>query len=313
MCMVCVCVSVFVCVCTHTQPMQWPVHYHLDLCCLMLCKIHLIKGIMVVGREATLTFEPNAPSHRPSAIPEEHGEQMMLLPPSVGFLRACANHQKVSFSSIFMFDISRTKFLSNHMLKIKDLSSKIVLFSFTRTIMQEWNLFPNMFANMVNNNSFKFCFGSKRIPLPSEWAQPPTISLILEKRVPTFAYRMRTVCFVLPSSCFQITCPLPFGLYPQMAKAGASLSRCCCCLERWAWKGSEVPHGSTNCTPGFLVRRFMANLSFKDQGLGSGASTSSYFSPESVNSRKKGKNWLQETERNWFLKSTKCHQLSSKA
>lgn len=72
---VCVCLCVLawgVCPYTHTQaelnyrPVQWPALYHLDLCCLMLSKICLIKGMMVVRREVILTFETNAHSHYPS-------------------------------------------------------------------------------------------------------------------------------------------------------------------------------------------------------------------------------------------------------
>lgn len=134
MCMVCVRVLVFVCVHSHSAYVpSCPLSFGFVL---FNALTHLIEGIMVVRREATLTFEPNALSHCPSAIPENHRERKMLSPLSEGFLRAWANHRKVSFSSIVMSDISRTKFLSNDMLKIKHLPSKIVLFSSTRTIMQ---------------------------------------------------------------------------------------------------------------------------------------------------------------------------------
>lgn len=72
------CINVCVSPYTHTQaelndrPVHWPALYHLDLCCLMLSKICLIKGIMVVRREVILTFETNAHSHYPrcSGIPQ---------------------------------------------------------------------------------------------------------------------------------------------------------------------------------------------------------------------------------------------------
>ena len=106
---VCLCVLAWgVCPYTHTQaelnyrPVQWPALYHLDLCCLMLSKICLIKGITVVRREVTLTFETNAHSHYPSCSgvpPGTMGNKScshFFLQQE--FFRACAHHLTVSFS-----------------------------------------------------------------------------------------------------------------------------------------------------------------------------------------------------------------------
>lgn len=182
----------------------------------MLSKIHLIKGIMVVRREATLTFEPIVPSHCPSMM-----GTMICSPRTLGntwgfplqrdSLGPVPTTRK-PHSLPFLCFISRTKFLSSDMLKIKHLSSKIVLFSSTRTIIQGWHLFLNMFTKVVNNNSSKFYFGSTRTSLPSEWPQAPTISLVLEKSVPTFAYRKRTAMF--PAALQLLSDKPPSALWP---------------------------------------------------------------------------------------------------
>lgn len=138
--------------------MHWPALYHLDLCCLTLSKIRLIKGIMVVRREVILTFETNADSHYQAAArsPWTTGNKCRCSTlPLAGVLRAGANRLKTSFPSIYMFEISRTKFLSCGLLQIKHLWSKMVL-CFLLQGQSRKNGIHSKFPKMVNNDASKF-------------------------------------------------------------------------------------------------------------------------------------------------------------
>lgn len=144
--------------------------------------------------------------------------------PAAGLCRACASHVKASFPAVYTCHSSRSRFLSDGVLKIKHVWSKRFCVSFCKKNHARMKFIPERTLPMlvINNLSDFFLLEAKKhpcLPMSPKHQNFPQF----QKQSPTFAYRWTA------QACIYLWL-LSGTLYYVFSDAGveASLPRCCC-------------------------------------------------------------------------------------